>query len=339
MRRFLPQVTAIAVLIAAVPLASTGGTVHAQAAGSIFGSNLIVNGDAEANPGNSFSQAVGVDARGWKATGMLRVLQYEAQPNDKYPEYPTMADPGPSARGKNYFAGGAQSQGNQTTATQIVAVADGAKAIDTGKVTFTLSGYLGGGGKFADTAGLKGTFKGADGAVLGSAKIDPVSPADRNNTTGMLQRSISGKIPVKTRTIAVDLQLKYVALPGETASHSMINAYADSLSLVLSVPALTVTMVQPTQQAALSGKTIPFAWRGFSGATYYYLQAWLVKPADGQTITPKSVLSFATQVSDTRYALKTDGLAKGQYQWRVVAADTNGAVIADWAAPASFTLK
>ena len=62
--------------------------------------------------------------------------------------------------------------------------------------------------------------------MLGSAQIGPVLAADRNNNSGLLQRSTSGNVPSGTRVIHVLMTMtREVGLNND--------GIADSLSLVL----------------------------------------------------------------------------------------------------------
>ena len=89
--------------LAAVPAASF--------AAAPFGSNLIVNGDAEADVGTAAGDLI-PSVTGFTTTGQFTVVQYG--PNDGFP---TATDPGPANRGTNFFAGGpsaALSTGSQS---------------------------------------------------------------------------------------------------------------------------------------------------------------------------------------------------------------------------------
>jgi hypothetical protein len=336
MRHLLLCSTILAIAMLPAPLA---GSRAVAAAAPVFGRNLIVNGNAEADTGGLPGTASNVTPSGWATTGELKVLQYE-EPNGGYGNSIKSSDPGPADRGKNYFTGGTQADGT-STGMQVIDVSAGHQAIDSGKVTFDLSAYLGGGGKLEDNAVLTATFKSGTGTVLGSAKIGPVTAADREDVSELLQRSTTGKVPAKTLSVEIELGMTYVDNPDPNIEtyHGGNSGAADDLSFVLSAPALTVATIQPAQQATVHGQKLTFRWHGFPGATYYYLQAWLITPADGQTITSNSVLTVATRVSGTSYPLPTRAMAKGMYQWRMAALDANGAVISDWTPPLSFTLK
>lgn len=68
-------------------------------------------------------------------------------------------------------------------------------------------------------------FEDSAGKVLTKAQIGPVSAADRQNATGLLQRKASGKVPPGTVKLVVTLRM--------TRTDGAYNdGYADNLSLI-----------------------------------------------------------------------------------------------------------
>ena len=198
----------------------------------VFGPNLIVNGNAETGPGSADGTTLPVpNAPGWTLAGNLTVVQYNVPGG-----FPLSTDPGPSARGSNYFAGGNNAS---SSAAQTINVAAGAASIDTGTATYSLSGWLGGFSSQDDNATLTVTFRNAGATAIGSATIGPVTAADRGSATGMLLRNAAGVIPTGTRTIDVVLQLTRV-------NGTYNDGYADELSLVLAGPAVASGQAVPT---------------------------------------------------------------------------------------------
>ena len=184
---------------------------------SIFSTNLIANGDAEAGAGASDESVVSVP--GWTVSGNFTAVQYGAASG-----FPSLTDPGPSNRGANFFAGGPNNA--SSSASQLISVASAARQIDSGAVTFALAGFLGGFQDQGDNAVLSVTFKNGD-LVLGTAQIGPVTAADRGNATGLLARSTSDAVPVGTRQLLVTLQMTRAPI------FSYNDGYADNLSLTL----------------------------------------------------------------------------------------------------------
>ena len=198
----------------------------------VFGPNLIVNGNAETGPGSTDGTTLPVpNAPGWALTGNFTVVQYNAPGG-----FPLSTDPGPPARGSNYFAGG---NNPSSSAAQTINVAAGAATIDAGTTTYSLSGWLGGFSTQDDNATLTVTFRNAGATAIGSATIGPVTAADRGSATGMLLRNTAGAVPAGTRTIDVVLQLTRV-------SGTYNDGYADELSLVLAGPAVVSSQAVPT---------------------------------------------------------------------------------------------
>jgi hypothetical protein len=187
----------------------------------LFGSNLIVNGNAESGPGSTDGSTQPIpNAPGWAVTGNFLINHYNIAGG-----FPLTSDPGSPTRANNYFCGGDNNA--SSTAAQSINVAAGTASIDAAGVAYNLSGWLGGFSNQDDNATLTVTFRNAGAAAIGTASIGPVKSTDRANATGMLFRSTSGFVPVGTRTIDVVLQMT-------RDSGSFNDGYADDLSLVLS---------------------------------------------------------------------------------------------------------
>ena len=200
-----------------------------------LGSNLIVNGDAEADVGSLTGASIGA-VTGFTLSGDFTVIQYNAGGG-----YPGSTDPGPTNRGANFFGGGF---GSPSVGEQIVGIADLAGTIDTGRATYDLSAYLGGYASQDDNAVLPLTFVDASSTALGSASIGPVTVADRASLTGLSFREASGAVPQGTRSVVVDLRLTRV----EGSSN---DGYADNLSLVLEAPTIAPAVPEPQSWALL----------------------------------------------------------------------------------------
>lgn len=187
-----------------------------------YGVNLIVNGNAEAGPSSPTGAPVPVP--GWTTSSAFTVVPYNAPGG-----FPGDNSPGPTDRGNQFFAGGTV---EFSSATQTIDVSGNAADINANKVTFNLSGWLGGYLSVDEHAELKITFM--NGATaLGSAQLQNVLAADRNNVTGFVFRKTAGAVPAHTTQIVVAL-----SMPG--AQGDFNDGYADSLSLVLHGPAGTL---------------------------------------------------------------------------------------------------
>jgi hypothetical protein len=179
--------------------------------------NLIVNGNAEAAVGSADGTPVATPS--WYSSGQATAAQYGVN------GWPALTDSGPADRGLNLFSGGPAD--DMSSLTQSVSVSQFASLIDTGGVTYALSGWLGGFSSQDDNATLTVTFQNASNAALGTGSIGPVMASDRSSATGLLQRSSTGAVPAGTRTV-------YVVLSLIRASGTANDGYADNLSLVLS---------------------------------------------------------------------------------------------------------
>ena len=150
--------------------------------------------------------------------------------------YPSQSSPGSPTRGKQFFYGNIFAANSQIS--QVADVSSAATAIDSGGVTYNLSGWLGGLGTQGDNAKVVALFLSSSGAQLGTAQIGPVTPADRNNTTELLQRTATGPVPVGTRSMKIQVIATY-AVGGGT------DGYADDLSLTISAPVTPPTPPPP----------------------------------------------------------------------------------------------
>ena len=215
-----------ALSLAAAPIAASA---------SVFGSNLIVNGDAEAAPGATNDSAI-VATPGFTTVGNFTTVSYSAGAG-----FPVAASPGGSVGGANFFAGGPSN--GSSSASQLIDISSGAGLIDLGTSTFSLSAYLGGFASQNDNAVLSIAFLDSLNAVLGSSSIGPVSSADRGAVTGLFFRSASGAVPIGARSVSVFLQMTRQA-------GSYNDGYADNLSLVL----------RPGEAPAPGGVPEPATW-------------------------------------------------------------------------------
>lgn len=185
----------------------------------IYARNLIVNGDAESGSGSASGNDI-LPIPGWVASGGFTVTRYGAS------GYPQPSDPGPPSRGSNFFSGGPNSA--SSAATQTIDISAGATQIDARSVTYDLRGFLGGYASQGDNIALTAEFVNGSNSSLGTARIGPVTPAQRGNATALLSRAATGTVPAGTRTIRLTLQ--------STRTDGTANdGYADSVSLTLVV--------------------------------------------------------------------------------------------------------
>jgi hypothetical protein len=203
-------------LIALTALALAAAPLAASA--SVFGTNLILNGDAEASEGAPNDSST-VATPFFVVVGAFTPVMYNAPGG-----FPVTGDPGVAAGGANFFSGGPSNA--SSSASQVIDISAGFASIDLGTVGFDLSAYLGGYDGQNDNAVLTISFLDAVSAVLGGATLGPVSNLDRGFATGLLFRSTSGFVPVGARSVNVNLQMTRTA-------GAYNDGYADNLSLVL----------------------------------------------------------------------------------------------------------
>jgi|ERR1022692_122910 hypothetical protein len=214
-RLLLITAAASAAVLALVPAAGASAHPVARSPCPSCGRNLVLN------PGAESARGAGGDIRvrtpDWKQTGGFTATQYAWSSGDV-----SATTHGPRRRGKNYFYGGPASA--RSTGTQVRTVAAG--GIRSGKVRYILSGWLGGFDGQNDHATLVLTFEKADGTVVGSVRLGPVTEAQRKGVSELLFRSVKGKVPSATRKLKIELIMV-------RASGSDNDGLADNLSLVL----------------------------------------------------------------------------------------------------------
>jgi hypothetical protein len=192
--------------------------------GFLLGTNLIVNGDAEADPLPAGGRTK-IKITGWQIEGNLVALSYGAPGG-----FPDAKTPGPAERGSGFFAGGPESEA--TAARQTIDVTAAASAIDARQIGFVLSCYLGGMAGQGDMATLSCLFKDANEVILSETTLGPVTLADRQFSTRLLARTTQGRVPAGARSLVIILSM-------QRKDGAFNDGYADNLSLVLSVDAAT----------------------------------------------------------------------------------------------------
>lgn len=183
-----------------------------------LGNNVLTNGDAECGDAGATNGSV-TSIPGWVNAGTdsakMSTIAYGGA------SYPSASSPGPTDRGNAFFSGG---QDNTATLTQEVPLAGVSQDVAAG-LRYNLNGWLGGYKAQTDTAKVVVTFKSSTGATVGTAQIGPVTHTDRNDVTGLLQRTATGTVPAGTQSASV-----VVTASKDTGTNN--DGYSDSLSLV-----------------------------------------------------------------------------------------------------------
>lgn len=174
-------------------------------AGIVYGSNLVVNGDAEAG------------TAGWTGYSTYSTIQSVNYGNN----WVKPTEPGPSDRGAQMFTG----LGQYAVAYQTLDLG----AALTQSIGFELSGWLGGWTSQGDNALFFVQFLDGFDSEVGGAAIGPVMPADRGNQTGLLFRETEGFMPIGTSKLSFWLSMERVG-GGDN------DGYADNLAFVLQEP-------------------------------------------------------------------------------------------------------
>ncbi|HEX3356403.1 MAG TPA: SdrD B-like domain-containing protein, partial [Tepidisphaeraceae bacterium] len=262
-----------------------------------LGANLIVNPGAEA--GSAASNSTDAFALpGWtKNDGNITAVKYGASGG-----FPTSSTPGPSNRGKNFFAGGPN--GNSAM-IQLINVSSQATAIDAKKIHFTLSGWLGGFGTDQDHVTVQTLFLDSSGHAINAkspAIIGPVTAADRGNDTKLISKSVTDVLPTGTRNVRIGVFF-------ERLDGVYNDAYADNFSFVLTNPSAAANgTVSGSVFKDTNGNGIQ------SGSTETGLSGWMVYVDSNNDSQYDPGETFTTTNSSGAFTLT---LKPGKYTIRV----------------------
>jgi uncharacterized protein (TIGR03437 family) len=187
---------------------------------SLLGTNLIVNGNAEAGLPIPSTLGVAVDVPGWVRSADFTTDAYVGGVGDL-----DSTTPGSPDAGHLYFYGGSSNE--LSSAYQDIDISSAAGLIDAGQIKYDLSAWIGGYADQNDNCVLTLQFMNWSGSVLSSVKLGPVLAADRNQLSALLKRTASGVIPAGARMVHVSMTM--TRTDGEDN-----DGVADSLSLILS---------------------------------------------------------------------------------------------------------
>jgi hypothetical protein len=268
---------------------AAGAAVGAASASGcpVCGSNLIVNPGAEAGQGTQSDSVVPVP--GWKRTeGAFTAASYAWSGGDMSP-----TTPGPTGRGKNYFYGGPDAA--VSVGVQTVPLAVGASAIATGKLSATLSGWLGGFSSQGDDAALTASFQGAGGQVLKTLTIGPVTPAQRDDNTELLLRTATAGVPATATSVLIGLRMvRYDGSDNDGMADNLSLVFSEGSALGGSTTTTTTSSGAPT---TVSGAPTSGSGAGSSPGAH----------AVGIEYTPQTVLVPAATVAATLRSVSPDG--------------------------------
>ncbi len=188
---------------------------------SMIDKNFISNPDAETKSAINplpFWDNVTLDSKGNK---LVSTVFYGAQTSD-IPSFPVLK----SGYGTYYFNSLVGGDQKEVSAFQYVDLAPLAESIDSGRISYNMSGYFGG---VADAfAMLNVKFLSGPGTDIGSFYTNNIVDEERNqDSLVLLPRVKAGDVPVGSRKMVI--QLKFFNLEGE----SIVPAFADNLSVIL----------------------------------------------------------------------------------------------------------
>jgi len=255
MNRHRSSMAVLAIVTAAIVGLFLAGPLKARSSALPTG-NLVQNPGGEADVGaNNYSTTVA--PQGWVTTGTFTAVQYNT------PDSPTTAFAAQIGGGNNYFAGGRNAP--VSTATQVIDVSGATTDIDAGGVQAKLSAYLGGYASQRDAAMVDAVFLSATDAQLGSVRVGPVGPTDRQGKTTLVLRSAAASVPKGTTKIKV-------VMTSTRADGTYNDGYFDNISLELGTtpppPAAKPTLVTSCSAKTLVATVHPAAGSKVQSVTF-----------------------------------------------------------------------
>jgi uncharacterized protein (TIGR03437 family) len=203
---------------------------------SVLGTNLVVNGDAETGPGAA-NPKFAPYVPGWSTDSGASVSTYGG-----YSGFITTASPGPSDRGTNLFYGGPVA--GTSNMYQDIDVSPAASLIDSGKLQYQLSAWL-------------GALAGHQSSTLTCTFFDwtgkPLAPVTQLGPFGVAVTSLTSKsqvanLPAGTRLVHIAVSYHFGINAADTGG-----SLADDISFVLGelgAPLITENGVVPVYSAS-----------------------------------------------------------------------------------------
>jgi hypothetical protein len=194
------------------------GLSATPAAAAAMDVNLVVNGGGEMERGyGNYEPDAAVP--GWVDSGSFTVIHYGASGG-----FPTDGVDGPNDRGENFLCGGGTTTDSDMFQDLDLSALSG--VIDAGGVTYDFSAWLGGYDQQDDRADAGLEFLDETWGPLSTVTLTGPEAAERNGSTGFIERRDTGDVPPQARTARVHIV-------GIT-SYGYNDGYADNISLVLS---------------------------------------------------------------------------------------------------------
>ncbi len=262
----------------------------------MFGVNLLTNGDGETDahlPANDPDSEDLVPVPGWNAHHNFAIARYDG------PWTPQKTDNVPTSN--NNFAGGnflfdCFTERSTCPAWQSIDFSTASKLVDAGKVTWSLSAWLGGYTDAMDDADLAVTFYNGSGGTISTATIGPVTEANRSGLIGLWPVSTDGTVPSGARSARVTLTFHKLSPPTDN-----LNAYADNLVFQLdSIQITSVTNAASFQSGPVApGEFVTISGQSLGPATGV-VASGSQKGLAGTTVTFNGIEAYLTYTSATQ---------------------------------------
>jgi len=225
--------------------------------GTVLGTNLIVNGGAEAGPGAPRT-SIATYVPGWSTANGVSVTPYG----------PTgwigVSDPGPADRGVNMFCGG----NGDANSYQDLDVSAAASLIDSSQVTFEISAWLGSLQGFSSPT-LTYIFYDWSGLQLApTGQLGPTSHVG----TALVEASHSAVLPPKTRRVHIAISFGTNAFVADNIAFTLAAPTGPPVITpggVLSASAFGgFTAISPGSWIEIYGVNLASTTQGWSGSDF-----------------------------------------------------------------------
>ncbi|HTS66353.1 MAG TPA: hypothetical protein VMH28_30225 [Candidatus Acidoferrales bacterium] len=220
--------------------------------GPVLGVNMIANGDAESGPSATRANST-LYVPGWSTAENTSVCPYGGT------GWIAATDPGPPDRGVNLFCGGT----TNASMYQDLDVSPAASLTDAGKVTYTVSAWLGG---TAGTSSPTLTYEFFDWSgkqLAPTAKLGPSS----HTGSGLVPASQSDTLPAGTRRVHISLTFPNSFYTADDISFTLSAATPPIIKSIISASAFGAsTAIAPGSWIEIYGTNLASHSRSWTGA-------------------------------------------------------------------------
>lgn len=251
----------------------------------LFGKNLAINGMAEAVRSGTPTNAINA-VPGWETDGSIMIAAYGK----------TRLSMLPTNGGMNCFVLTDDAQNG--CATQSIDVSPASVFLDTGDARFAAGAMLSGWQERTHSAAVTVKFLDASSNRISESNIGPIPPRERSFFNRMVSRAVSGRVPIGTRKIAVELRLTRDDKQNDSA-------VADNVYVVLyRPPASLLQVTRSDNQVRLSWPAILGGYVLEASNLLPPTEAWELITNSPVLIDGQNTLNFTVSGPDRYYRLR-----------------------------------